>query len=30
MAEQLKRAGDEIDSGRTDKVARKLDFGGMR
>lgn len=27
MGEQLKRVGGEIDTGRTDKVARKLDFG---
>lgn len=29
-AEQLKRVGGDIESGRTDKVARKLDFGAMR
>ncbi|KAF1974050.1 serine/threonine-protein kinase-like protein [Bimuria novae-zelandiae CBS 107.79] len=30
MGEQLKRVGGEIESGRTDKVARKLDFGAAR
>ncbi|KAJ4301314.1 TFIIH complex serine/threonine-protein kinase subunit kin28 [Kalmusia sp. IMI 367209] len=30
MAEDLKRRGGEMESGRTDKVARKLDFGAMQ
>lgn len=30
MGEDLKRRGGEIESGRTDKVARKLDFGAMQ
>jgi cyclin-dependent kinase 7 len=28
MGEDLKRAGGEVENGRSDKVARKLDFGG--
>jgi len=30
MGEDLKRRGGEIENGRTDKIARKLDFGGMK
>lgn len=30
MSEVLKRRGGELEDGRLDKVARKLDFGGMR
>ncbi|ORY16210.1 serine/threonine-protein kinase crk1 [Clohesyomyces aquaticus] len=30
MGEDLKRRGGEVESGRVDKVARKLDFGAMR
>jgi len=30
MGEDLKRRGGEIEPGRGDKVARKIDFGGMK
>ncbi|MCJ1366539.1 TFIIH complex serine/threonine-protein kinase subunit kin28 [Acarospora aff. strigata] len=30
MGDDLKRRGGELDDGRVDKVARKLDFGGIR
>ena len=30
VGEDLKRRGGEVESGRADKVARKLDFGAMR